>query len=248
MCWFKIALSVVVIGVIFSISALVVESTASAGMTTNGSRWGRVDFTQYCGRTVGELLDILGNDFEGFHFDEESPGLLNRCTFTYNDGEIRISPATFTYCHRDRKEGLWTVEDFKKETIKHIQMEIWRPKDGSMPKPGIMIGQRKASGVDYLSHIGGTVDSLLKDIGYGCMASWADTGAGCYFGCWFMYPNDVTIQATLETFVPIPDTTTAINLINDYVLQQRIGILTIYFCERKGEQSRTSEKVTSPED
>ncbi len=248
MGWFKIAISIMIMGVFFPIMLLTAEGGTSADDIGSGSRWCRVDFTQYCGATVGELIDVLGNDYEEFHFDEEPPGFLNRCTFTYNDGEIRISPATFTYCHRDRKEGPWTVDEFRKEIIKHIQMEIWAPKDGSIPEPGKMTGQPTRSAVDYLSHIGGTIDSLLKDVGYTCVASWADTGAGCYFGCWFIYPNDVTIQATLETFVPIPDTTTATNLINDYVLKQTIRTLTIFFCKREGEIDTSMEKVKSPED
>lgn len=227
-----VIVSVILFGTtVFSAS----KSMVMEGSDGGGTRWGRVDFTQYCGRTVGELIDTLGNDFIDINFDEEPLGYLSSCTFVYNDGEIRIAPSIFIYCHQNSKEGQWTLDEFRKETIDYIQIELPSWRDSVAPEKGKEINAYDRSIHDYGLFVGATIGSFLIEFGYGCTYGWADTGNGECFGYWFVYPNHVNIWAAFDTVISIPEGITATDMLDEYILKQRIGKLAIYFCGREGE-------------
>ena len=227
MKWDKMVIAVVVMGLFLPVAAFALDGEKPQGGTARGSRWAKVDLTQYCGRTVGELIDALGNDYDRYSFNEKPLLELSSCTFTYNDISVELRPDSFEYCHRDKREGPWDINEYRKETIDYIQVNIQPLKDGSVPEVGTGARERKGFAFDYAGYRGGTIDSLVRDIGYPCEGSGADTADGNYNGCWFRYHNRVTIKAYVETPIPIPANVTATNMIDDYVLQQKVGALKV---------------------
>ena len=117
MRWYKMAMALAAMGLFLPIAACALDGEKPQGGTAGGSRWAKVDLTQYCGRTVGELIDALGNDYNRYRFEEGAGAELSDCIFIYNDIGIELSPKRFKYCDADKRGGPWDINEFRKETI-----------------------------------------------------------------------------------------------------------------------------------
>jgi hypothetical protein len=83
------------------------------------SRWARVDITQYCDKTVGELIDALGNDYIEFRYQ-----FSQYFAFEYNDATVLILPDEMKFYDDDwDKEGL-KMADIRKAHIALIKLLV----------------------------------------------------------------------------------------------------------------------------
>lgn len=228
----------------FTVS-LAQNAQSPPGDSVTGSRWARVDFTQYCGRTVGELLDTLGNDYvDCFCGGEPLYGV--GCTFKYNDGYIELRPYTYKHIHPklndyrlqtpDKGNSPWKMDDFRKEIIGYMEFGFRASKSGAVTRNGSGGDRHTGSGLIYANYIGATIDSLVNDIGYPVTYSQPITEYGWYLGCLFEYSNHITIEARLENRIPIPIDVTNRRQVTEYLLRQRIGYLLIMVgCGNQGD-------------
>lgn len=244
MKWSKIVIMLLPLSVLLPIAALPDDGKTQTIDTAKGSRWAKVDVTQFCGRTVGELLDTLGNDYNDCFCGGE-PLYGVGCTFVYNDGSIELGPYTYKYIHTNKHDyryyhpatqnSPWNLDEFRKETIDYIALGIGPSQSVLILRVGTGGNRHKGFGLDYAGYIGSTIDSLLSDIGYPVMSSLAYTGLSGYFKCLFEYRNHVTIEADLETPIPVPADVTNRNLVTDIVLRQKLGHLRIFIgCPGQG--------------
>ncbi len=250
----KVVIILLTLNMLLSIAALADDGKTSVTDTGAGSRWARVDLTQYCGRTVGELLDTLGNDYKKCWCGGEPLWGIG-CTFEFNDGEIQLVPHVYKYIHPDSsdydnyydpvaKEGPWDLDAFKKETIGNMELTIRSSESGSLLPIATGGKRQKGFGLDYAGYIGATIDSLVKDIGYPTVSSNTVTGSGKYLSCLLRYPNHVAIEAGLETFIPIPADITDASLVTNNVLRQTINDLVIRVGCRGEESPGTNDGGT----
>jgi len=107
--------------------ATLVGSSTPVGGSKSASRWKRVDLSQYCGKTVGELIDALGHDYAKYELLRES-----RCLyFGYADSGC-ADVAIFLYPTKEayRNGNLWQdvpgLEDVMREHISNIVLRTGR--------------------------------------------------------------------------------------------------------------------------
>jgi len=122
---------------VICLSFLIYSIFMNCGESTGGkvchSRWANVDLTQYCGKTIGELLDDLGNDYGEYNFYGEHPVgkgyFLTDASFIFDDSSIRIKPRwPLKYLKADRRKKEWNLEDLRKEHISCIEVRITKRK------------------------------------------------------------------------------------------------------------------------
>jgi hypothetical protein len=77
----------IIIWVILATGLIMLNGGSVIGDKPPASRWARVDLTQYCGKTVGELIDALGNDYIEFRYQ-----FSQYFSFKYDDATILILP------------------------------------------------------------------------------------------------------------------------------------------------------------
>lgn len=213
----------------FTVS-LAQDAPATPADSAAGSRWARVDFTQYCGRTVGELLDTLGNDYREYYIIEDPKYIFAGYAFIYEFGAIEFWSSNFKYCSRELIGGVKAscdVNVFRKESIRHMTIYIGKDSSAIMPVLGSDTSVRKGFQINYLEYLGATIDSLLRGIGLPCRKSWVRSLWRRSCSVTLEYPNNVQIEAYVDRSVYIsPDSVIALG-ISDYILQQRIGSMEI---------------------
>jgi hypothetical protein len=242
----------VVMSFLFSISLIALDGGEIEGESSETSRWAEVDLTRYCGKTVGELITALGQDYEGYEFYAEHPPYLSSCWFTYEDMDMEIIPKTFEYCHRDSQLGPWRLEDFIKERIKYIKVRfLGQNGSNDAINPGDTI-DNKGFSVNFPRYIGSTVGALLKAIPYpyelgsvlecgGPLMSDEERKAKGYCGCWFTFPYGVEIIIHFKDRVRHPLNKKDIIRKPEYFLEQDIGSMTVkLFC--RGEKGLSNQK------
>jgi hypothetical protein len=126
---FQAMMALGLICVSFPLVLFALNSVESKTGETAKSRWADIDLTQFCGKTVAELIDAVGNDYDKYYF-WEAPEMciLGGCKFSYGRVELLVTSNEFKYCDRYAWPDTWELADYKKERIDHIEITVRKKK------------------------------------------------------------------------------------------------------------------------
>jgi hypothetical protein len=113
-----------IIWVILATGLIMLNGGSVVGDNPPASRWARVDITQYCGKTVGELIDALGDDYVKYETWPTQYNTVSAFVFRYSDAVISIYPAPLKYCNADLRKGKPKIDDIRREHIDYIKLLI----------------------------------------------------------------------------------------------------------------------------
>ena len=111
----------IVLGLI-AIALIVINDGSVVGDNSPASRWTRVDLTQYCGKTIGELIDALGDDYLEYTPDLDFGYILRGFSFRYSDAVLTIKPDELRFCNWDTRKGEPSMENIRKEQIYSLKL------------------------------------------------------------------------------------------------------------------------------
>lgn len=107
-----------------AIGLIMLNGGSVIGDNPPASRWARVDLTQYCGKTVGELIDALGDDYLKYEPISSKKHFLDYFRFEYSDAIMRVRPGKLKYCDADLSKGNPKMEDVSREQIFSIELLV----------------------------------------------------------------------------------------------------------------------------
>jgi hypothetical protein len=101
---------------------VVLNGGAPVGNDPASSRWAKVDLTQYCGKTVGELIDALGDDYLEYTPDLDFGYILRGFSFRYRDAVLTVKPDELKFCNWDTRDAEPSMENIRKEQIYSLKL------------------------------------------------------------------------------------------------------------------------------
>jgi len=107
---------------LLAFSLIMLNGGSVVGDNPPASRWAKVDLTQYCGKTVGELIDALGDNYLEYMPVLEFHRYLRGFSFRYSDAVLTIKPDKLRYCNSDTTVEAPSMENVRKEHIYSLKL------------------------------------------------------------------------------------------------------------------------------
>jgi len=235
----KWSISLATICLAFPIFLLALDKDPAEGDVEKTSRWARIDLTQYCGKPIGELIDVLGIDADDFAFySEHNTNRPDKWGINEGAFSLGILPTEFKYCDVNEHYMKWKMEDFLKENIGIIKVDIFENQTERMNDIQSEHTNKCHLGVEYPYYIGRTIETLIKDVGQpgeGSYVMWSRdfiTHDTIYIACVFRYTNGLEMIVYFENDIfQQPNWGGRIKGLNEF-MDQKIDMMTIrIICE-----------------